>query len=156
MVDLVFRRATHADLGMIVDMLADDPIGASREDISRPLNAKYLAAFTAINTDPNQFLMVMEEAGDLVGFLQLSFIPGISRLGRWRGQIESVRIKSTRRGEGLGHRMLEWAIERCREKGCELVQLTTDKSRAKAHHFYEALGFKATHEGMKLDLAKVT
>ena len=156
MVDLVFRRATHADLGMIVDMLADDPIGASREDISRPLNAKYLAAFTAINTDPNQFLMVMEDAGDLVGFLQLSFIPGISRLGIWRGQIESVRINSTRRGEGLGQRMLEWAIERCREKGCELVQLTTDKTRYNTVHFYESLGFKATHEGMKLNLTKGT
>jgi ribosomal protein S18 acetylase RimI-like enzyme len=154
MSELVFRRASRADLEAIVDMLVDDMIGAKREDGSRPLNAKYLAAFAAIEADRNQYLLVVEEAGEIVGSLQLSFIPGIARLGMWRGQIEGVRIKSTKRGSGLGHKMFDWAIEQCRAKGCELVQLAMDKSRNDTLRFYESLGFKASHEGMKLDLTK--
>lgn len=154
MTDLIFRRATRADLEAIVDMLVDDYIGAKREDGSRPLNAKYLAAFAAIEADPNQFLLVVEEAGEIVGSLQLSFIPGIARLGIWRGQIEGVRIKSSKRGSGLGHKMFDWAIEQCRSKGCELVQLAMEKTRTETLRFYESLGFKASHEGLKLDLTK--
>ena len=152
MTDLIFRRATRADLEAIVDMLVDDMIGKGREDGSRPLNARYVAAFEAIARDENQFLLVVEEAGEIVGSLQLSFIPGIARLGMWRGQIEGVRIKSTKRGSGLGHKMFDWAIARCRDKGCELVQLAMDKTRLDTLRFYESLGFKASHEGMKLDL----
>ena len=154
MTDLIFRRATRADLEAIVDMLVDDYIGAKREDGSRPLNAKYLAAFAAIEADPNQFLLVVEEAGEIVGSLQLSFIPGIARLGIWRGQIEGVRIKLSKRGSGLGHKMFDWAIEQCRSKGCELVQLAMEKTRTETLRFYESLGFKASHEGLKLDLTK--
>ena len=154
MSDLIFRRATRADLEAIVDMLVDDMIGAKREDGSRPLNAKYIAAFDAIARDENQFLLVVEEAGEVVGSLQLSFIPGIARLGLWRGQIEGVRIKSSKRGSGLGHKMFDWAIDACRKKGCELVQLAMDKTRTDTLRFYESLGFKASHEGMKLDLSK--
>ncbi len=154
MTDLIFRRANRTDLEAIVDMLVDDYIGAKREDGSRPLNAKYLAAFEAIEADRNQFLLVVEEAGEIVGSLQLSFIPGIARLGMWRGQIEGVRIKSSKRGSGLGHKMFAWAIEQCRAKGCELVQLAMDKTRTDTLRFYESLGFKASHEGMKLDLTK--
>ncbi|WP_374378058.1 N-acetyltransferase family protein [Dongia sp.] len=154
MAGLVFRRATRDDLEAIVDMLVDDYIGAKREDGSRPLNAKYVAAFDAIAADPNQFLLVVEEAGEIVGSLQLSFIPGIARLGMWRGQIEGVRIKTSRRGGGLGHKMLDWAIAQCRAKGCELVQLAMDKSREDTLRFYESLGFKASHEGLKLDLTR--
>ncbi len=149
---LTFRRAHRADLEQIVDLLVDDVIGAKREDGSRPLNAKYIAAFEALERDANQFLAVVEENGEIVGCLQLSFIPGLSRLGMWRGQIESVRIKSSRRGSGLGHKMLHWAIEKCRAHDCELVQLAMDKTRADTLRFYESLGFKASHEGMKLEL----
>jgi ribosomal protein S18 acetylase RimI-like enzyme len=149
---LTFRRAHRADLEAIVDLLVDDVIGAKREDGSRPLNARYIAAFEAIARDENQFLAVVEDAGEIVGCLQLSFIPGLSRLGLWRGQIESVRIKSSKRGSGLGHKMFTWAIEQCRAKGCELVQLATDKTRVDTLRFYESLGFKASHEGMKLEL----
>jgi ribosomal protein S18 acetylase RimI-like enzyme len=152
MTNLTFRRAGRADLEAIVDLLVDDYIGAKREDGSRPLNAKYGAAFEAVARDENQYLAVVEDEGEIVGCLQLSFIPGIARLGMWRGQIEGVRIKSTRRGEGLGHKMFDWAIEQCRAKGCELVQLAMDKSRTDTLRFYESLGFKASHEGMKLDL----
>ncbi len=152
MPELTLRRATCADLAAIVDMLVDDVIGKSREDGSRPLNRKYIAAFEAIEADRNQFLMVVEEAGEVVGCLQLSFIPGLSRLGMWRGQVEGVRIKSSKRGSGLGHKMFDWAIAECRAKGCELMQLAMDKTRSDSLRFYESLGFKASHEGMKLDL----
>ncbi|CFN73684.1 acetyltransferase [Bordetella pertussis] len=96
---------------------------------------------------------MVERAGQIIGCLQLSFIPGLSRRGLWRGQIESVRVAASERGAGTGRALFEWAIAQCRDKGCGLVQLTTDKQRADARRFYESLGFKATHEGMKLDLA---
>ncbi|HEX2538790.1 MAG TPA: GNAT family N-acetyltransferase [Pseudolabrys sp.] len=150
--DLIFRRANAADLEDIVALLADDELGRRREDPDPPLNPRYIDAFAAIDADRNQFLAVVEEGGEIVGCLQLSFIPGLSRLGLWRGQIESVRIASSRRGGGLGKRMFEWAIDECRKRGCEIVQLTTDKSRADARRFYEQLGFVASHEGMKLAL----
>jgi ribosomal protein S18 acetylase RimI-like enzyme len=152
MSDLTFRRASAADLEDIVALLADDELGRKREDADPPLNPRYIDAFAAIDSDRNQYLAVVEEGGQIVGCLQLSFIPGLSRLGLWRGQIESVRISSARRGAGLGKRMFEWAIEECRKRRCEIVQLTTDKSRADARRFYESLGFVASHEGMKLAL----
>ncbi|MBO9331062.1 GNAT family acetyltransferase [Achromobacter sp. HZ01] len=149
---LVFRRARLADLPAIVAMLADDELGAARENPSLPLDPRYTAAFGAIAQDCNQFLAVLERDGSVVGCLQLSFIPGLSRLGQWRGQIESVRIASSARGAGLGRAMFEWAIEQCRVQGCSLVQLTTDRARPDARRFYESLGFKASHDGMKLSL----
>lgn len=152
MPDLTFRRATAADLEAIVALLADDMLGKAREDLGPPLNPRYATAFAAIDVDPNQYLAVVEEGGAIVGCLQLTFIPGLSRKGLWRGQVESVRISSTRRGGGLGRRMFEWAIEECRRRGCGVVQLTTDKARADARRFYEGVGFVASHEGMKLTL----
>jgi GNAT superfamily N-acetyltransferase len=145
----MMRRATVADLDAIVALLADDMLGAGRE---KPGDPAYAAAFAAIDADPNQYLAVAEEDGRVVGCLQLSFIPGLSRLGMWRGQIESVRIAASHRGAGLGRRMFEWAIEQCRARGCGLVQLTTDKARPDARRFYESLGFVSSHEGMKLSL----
>jgi ribosomal protein S18 acetylase RimI-like enzyme len=133
-------------------MLADDRLGCEREDSATPLNPKYADAFVAISRDPNQILTVVEYNGDLVGCMQLSFIPGLSRLGMWRGQIESVRIATGFRSEGIGRKMVEWAIAECRKRGCGLVQLTTDKSREEALQFYDSLGFRASHEGLKLDL----
>jgi ribosomal protein S18 acetylase RimI-like enzyme len=150
--EISFRRAVDSDLPGIIAMLADDELGLVREDTSIPLNAKYTRAFAAIEQDPNQILVVVEERDDLVGCLQLTFVPGLSRLGMWRGQIESVRIASGNRGKGLGRKMFEWAIAECRKRGCGLVQLTSDKSRGEALQFYESLGFSATHEGMKLIL----
>ena len=156
MQELRFRRATIGDLAGIVALLADDDLGKSREDASLPLNARYIAAFTAIDADPNQLLVCVEDGGRLVGCLQLSFIPGLSRLGLWRGQIESVRIVSARRGGGLGRKMFIWAIEECRRRGCGLVQLTTDKTRPDALRFYESLGFVTSHEGLKLSLQSIS
>jgi GNAT superfamily N-acetyltransferase len=142
-----FRRATAADLPAIVALLADDMLGAARE---KPGDPAYDAAFAAIEADPNQLLAVVEEDGRIVGCLQLSFIPGLSRRGLWRGQIESVRIAAGHRGAGLGRRMFDWAIATCLARGCGLVQLTTDKVRPDARRFYESLGFVASHDGMKL------
>jgi ribosomal protein S18 acetylase RimI-like enzyme len=152
MTEIVFRRAQSSDLPDIVALLADDDLGRSREDVSAPLNGKYVDAFDALQRDPNQLMAVLVADGVVAGCVQISFIPGLSRLGMWRGQIESVRIASSRRDDGLGRRLLEWAIAECRERGCGLVQLTTDKTRLDARRFYESLGFRASHEGIKLSL----
>lgn len=149
---VVFRQAMRADLEPIVALLANDALGAGREDPSLPLDSAYTDAFAAIERDQNQLLAVAEAGGRIVGTLQLSFIPGISRRGMARGLIEAVRIADDQRSAGLGQAMFEWAIAACRERGCALVQLTTDKSRPDAHRFYERLGFVASHEGYKLGL----
>lgn len=143
------RQATPEDLSAIVALLADDDLGKAREAPGDPC---YAEAFAAIAADPNQFLAVVDDGGEVVGCLQLSFIPGLSLKGMWRGQIESVRIATARRGQGLGHLMIDWAIAECRRRGCGLVQLTMNKSRKNSHRFYESLGFEATHEGFKLVL----
>jgi len=148
----LFRRAVFSDLPAIVAMLADDELGAKREDTRLPLRDEYLQAFEAINRDPNQFLAVAEIEGKVVGCLQITFIPGLSRIGLWRGQIESVRVSRDCRGGGIGRKMIIWAIEQCRARNCGAVQLTTDKSRLDAHRFYKSLGFIDSHEGMKLTL----
>jgi GNAT superfamily N-acetyltransferase len=152
MSDLLFRRATRDDLPAIVALLADDALGSQRESTRLPLDARYLAAFSEIEADANQQLVVAVSDNTVIGTLQLSFIPGIARLGAWRGQIEAVRIAASHRGDGLGERLLEWAIATCRARGCDLVQLTTDKQRHDAHRFYERLGFVASHEGYKRSL----
>lgn len=149
---MLMRAASVDDVPAIVALLVDDELGKLREDLGTPTNPRYLEAFAAIARDPNQLLAVADQDGQVVGCLQLTFIPGLSRLGMWRGQIEAVRVAATQRGSGLGRAMLLWAIEQCRARGCGLVQLTTDKRRTDAHRFYAALGFEASHEGMKLYL----
>jgi GNAT superfamily N-acetyltransferase len=152
MVSVEFRRAASDDLPAIVALLADDPIGSGRESAGAQLDPCYAAAFAAIERDPNQLLEVAERGGMVIGVLQLSFIPGLTRRGMWRGQIEGVRVAQAERGAGIGRAMLLWGIEECKKRGCGLVQLTSDKRRPEAHRFYEALGFQATHEGYKLSL----
>jgi ribosomal protein S18 acetylase RimI-like enzyme len=149
----VFRSARQSDLADIIRLLADDDLGSTREVVSDPTDARYLAAFAAIDADPNQLLAVArDQAGRVIGCLQLSFLPGLSRTGMWRGQIESVRIAKDHRGSGLGSQFIEWAIARCAEHGCGLVQLTSDKTRVDSIRFYEKLGFVASHEGLKRNL----
>lgn len=150
--DPVIRQATIRDLQAIVQLLADDELGRLRDSAGSPLDPRYTEAFAAITSDPNQRLTVLEDAGSVVGFLQISFVPGISHHGAWRGQIESVRIASARRGGGLGHKLLDWAVAECRSHACGMVQLTVDKSRPDALRFYRSLGFVASHEGLKLTL----
>lgn len=145
----VFRRAVAADLPALVAMLADDPLGAGREGAD---DSRYRHAFAAIDADPNQYLCTVELDGRIAGTLQLTFIAGLSRGGARRGQIEAVRVAREARGRGLGRAMMDWAIQRCREEGCAMVQLTTDRSRTDAHRFYERLGFENSHLGFKMAL----
>lgn len=149
MANVEIRRARADDVAAIIDMLADDPLGAKRE---RPGDPRYAEAFKEIDADPRQVLVVADAAGEVVGTLQLTFIPGLSRLGSTRALIEAVRVRSDQRGGGLGGRLIEWATDRAREQGAAMVQLTTDASRVDAHRFYERLGFVASHVGMKLAL----
>lgn len=146
---IAFRRARVADLPAIIALLADDPLGREREDVSLPPVPAYEAAFAAIDADANQLLAVVTDDDRVIGTLQITFIPGLSRRGALRGQIEGVRIAADRRGSGLGHRVFDWALSECRSRGCFMVQLTTDKSRSEAHRFYEQLGFAASHFGFK-------
>ena len=152
MESIVFRSALLSDVPAIVALLADDAIGSHREILGEPLDSRYVDAFRAIEADANQRLVVVVDGSEVIGTLQLSFIPGIARMGTWRGQIEAVRVAAHRRDSGLGQRMMEWAIDEFRGRHCGLVQLTTDKSRGDAHRFYERLGFVASHEGYKLAL----
>jgi ribosomal protein S18 acetylase RimI-like enzyme len=145
-----FRKATREDVKAIVSMLADDELGRQRENFTNPLPNSYYTAFDNIDNDPNQELIVVEDQVEIIGTLQLSFIQYITYQGGIRAQIEAVRIKRDRRGQGLGEQMFRWAINRAQERGAHLLQLTTDKQRPEAVKFYEKLGFTATHEGMKL------
>ena len=147
------RRAIKGDLPHILRLLADDQLGAAREDADDLV--PYERAFDAIDGDPAHLLVVGELAGEVVATFQLSYLPGLSRKGSWRAQIEAVRVSDALRGQGVGALMIQWAIEQARGRGCSLVQLTTDKSRTAAHRFYERLGFVASHEGMKLPLQPV-
>ena len=149
---LTFRLATEADLMIIVQMLADDPLGALREKIETPLPAAYVQAFARIQADPNQELTVAEMDGEIVGTFQLTFIQYLTHQGGRRAQIEAVRVSSAHRSKGIGAATFRYAIARATEKGCYVVQLTTDKKRPRAIQFYESLGFVATHEGMKRTL----
>lgn len=148
----LIRRANRADVPEIVRLLADDPLGQTREAFTDPLPESYYRAFEAIEADPTQFLAVVEQEGCIVGTFQLSFIPGLSRQGAWRAQLEAMRIDHALRNQGLGRVAMEWIIEYARARGCALLQLTTDKTRKDAHRFYQRLGFISSHEGMKLKL----
>lgn len=151
---VVLRRARAGDVRAIVDLLAADQLGARRDGARTAQElAAYQRAFAAIDADPAHLLVVGESGDRIVATLQLSFIPGLARRGAWRAQVEAVRVDRACRGSGLGSALMTWAIDEARRRGCALVQLTTDKSRADAHRFYERLGFVASHEGMKLALA---
>jgi GNAT superfamily N-acetyltransferase len=150
---VVLRRAAAEDVPAIVDLLAADQLGATRDGVNTAEDlAAYQQAFRAIDADPAHILMVAQASQQLVGTLQLSFIPGLARRGALRAQIEAVRVHESYRDRGLGAAMMGWAVEEARRRGCGLVQLTTDKARPDAHRFYERLGFVASHQGMKLRL----
>ncbi|WP_155057211.1 GNAT family N-acetyltransferase [Streptomyces blattellae] len=148
--DLEIRPAVKDDVPAIVAMLADDPLGAQRE--SPDDLTPYLAALERLSGDPNQHLVVAVREGRIVGTLQLTIIPGLSRKGSTRSIVEAVRIHADERGGGLGTQLIEWAVDESRRRHCRLVQLTSDASRTDAHRFYERLGFDASHVGFKLML----
>ncbi|MBM7551409.1 GNAT family N-acetyltransferase [Thalassobacillus pellis] len=147
-----FRIATEEDLDKIVEMLADDVLGSKRERYEQPLPKSYLQAFHAITADPNNELIVAYRNNNIIGVQQLTFIPYITHQGGWRATIEGVRTAPSARNSGVGTHLIQWAIKRAKDRGCHLIQLTTDKGRPDALRFYERLGFKATHEGLKLKL----
>lgn len=151
--DLRFRPATRDDLPAIVKLLADDPLGARREAYGEPLQASYYASFAAIERDPNNELVVVAGEGNrVIGVLQMTFIPCITYRGGWRALVEGVRVAAPLRSGGVGRQLFLWAIQRAKERGCHLLQLTSDKARPDAIRFYESLGFVASHEGMKMHL----
>ncbi|MFK3980473.1 GNAT family N-acetyltransferase [Micromonospora sp. NPDC050397] len=151
---MIYRVAGRTDVPAIVALLADDELGATREIVGEEVDAAYWAAFEAIDADPRNVLIVADHHGEVVGTMQLTFVPSLTRGGAERAEIEGVRVRADRRGSGLGRSMIEWAVEQARERGCGLVQLTTDKRRMAAHRFYSRLGFQASHEGMKLPLRR--
>jgi GNAT superfamily N-acetyltransferase len=150
--NLEYREATTSDLRILVEMLADDKLGAAREDTNLVLNQGYTEAFAHIKQDPNNELIVVEQHGQVVGMLQLTFIPYLTHIGSWRCLIEGVRIHREHRASGLGSQFFNWAIARAKQRKCALVQLTSDKQRPDAIRFYQSLGFQASHEGFKLKL----
>ncbi len=147
-----FQQARIDDLPKIVRMLADDFLGSQRERFEDPLPESYREAFREIEADPNNELIVAELEGEIVGTMQLTFTPSISFQGGKRCTAESVRVDKKYRGQGIGHEMMLWAIERAKERGCISIQLTTNSERTDAHRFYSNLGFSASHVGMKLGL----
>ncbi len=147
-----FREATSKDLPEVVRMLADDFLGATRERYENPLPESYVKAFEEIETDKNNELIVAEIEGEIVGTLQITFTPSISFQGGKRATVESVRVDAKHRGKGLGKDLMHWAIERAKREGCHILQLTTNSDRTDAHRFYENLGFKGSHLGMKIYL----
>ena len=148
----IIRAARREDLGAIVGLLADDELGRQREATDKTPSAPYLRAFEQIDRDPRNELVVVEEEGRVVATLQLTYVPSLTHRGGERAQVEGVRVAAGHRGRGTGRLLLGWVVERARERGCGMVQLATDKRRPDALRFYEALGFEATHEGMKLRL----
>lgn len=149
---VLFRQASHEDLPDIVRMLADDELGSQREIVEDPLPELYYTAFEQISCDPNHELIVAELDGKVIGTLHLIFLPSISYQGGLRSQVESVRVDRQFQNQGLGSEMMRWTIGRAKERGAHLMQLTTHNSREDAHRFYERLGFKKSHLGMKLNL----
>ena len=150
--DLHVRDAAAEDLPQLVAILADDPIGREFETRDEDARDQYAAAFEAIRaSDSNQLIVAVSE-GAIVGMLQVTYSPGLNRRGSWRATIETVRVRSDKRRLGIGAVLMRTAIRRARQRGCGIVQLTAHISRVDAHRFYEALGFQATHVGMKLPL----
>ncbi|MFE7757287.1 GNAT family N-acetyltransferase [Streptomyces sp. NPDC057429] len=150
MSDLEIRPAALTDIPAVVAMLADDPLGAQRESLDDL--SPYVAAFRRLADDPNQHLVVAVREERVVGTLQLTVVPGLSRRGATRSVIEGVRVHADERGGGLGTQLIQWAVDESRRQDCQLVQLTSDATRTDAHRFYERLGFAASHVGFKLTL----
>jgi GNAT superfamily N-acetyltransferase len=150
--NLQFRLAGRADVPSIVRLLADDDLGSQRERYEDPLPEAYYSSFEQIEQDPNHELIIAERNGEVIGTLHLMFLPSISFQGGLRAQIESVRVDKPFQSQGIGSAMMQWSMQRAKQRGARIVQLTTHKTRVDAHRFYERLGFNGTHLGMKLSL----
>jgi GNAT superfamily N-acetyltransferase len=149
--DVTFRQARAEDLDAIVALLTDDPLGATRESGEGSADA-YARAFAEIEADPNNFVIVADDNGEVVGTFQITFIPNISFEGGRRALVEAVRIADSHQGTGLGRAMMAHAADLARERDCKIVQLTSNKQRPGAIAFYEKIGFEPSHIGFKLHL----
>jgi N-acetylglutamate synthase-like GNAT family acetyltransferase len=148
---ITIRHARRDDVGVIVAMLADDPLGSARERLEDPLPASYFRAFEALEHASHIQLVVAEdEDGAVIGCLQLCILPGLSSQGASRGLIEDVRVATHCRSRGVGEKIVQWAIAEARVKGCALVELLTHSTRVDAQRFYARLGFQPSHVGMTL------
>jgi GNAT superfamily N-acetyltransferase len=150
--NIIFRKANRTDVPEIARLLMDDNLGSSREQYNDNIPSSYYSAFDAINLDKNNYLVVAELDGKIIDTMQLTFITYLTYQGGKRLQIEGVRIDKTVRGQGIGQEMFKWAIDKAKEEGCHVVQLTTDKKRPEALKFYKKLGFVDSHEGLKFHL----
>lgn len=149
---ILFRAATYTDVPSIVRLLADDELGSLREMYENPIPESYYSAYEAIAKDRNHELIVAELDGEVIGTLHLMFLPSLSFQGGLRAQVESLRVDNLHQNQGVGSQMMKWAIQQAKDRNAHIVQLTTHESRTDAHRFYERLGFKGTHLGMKLSL----
>ncbi len=150
--ELNFCIAKESDLPDLVNMLMDDSLGAAREDGSIPINQRYVDMFHFIDQDKNNEIIVAENKSKAIGMLHMTYIPCLTHIGSWRCLIEGVRVATEFRGHGVGTQFFQWAIQRARERGCYIMQLTSNKKRTDAIRFYHKLGFTASHEGFKFDL----
>ena len=153
--NLTHRKARIADLPRLMELLLEDELGASRESKLATVHENYIKAFHKIDSDPNQYLMVVENGNEIIGACHLTIMPSLTFIGSTRMQIEAVRVAGKYRGQKIGSWMFDQAISYAKENDVSIVQLTTNKKRPKAKHFYEKLGFEASHEGMKLYLEQV-
>jgi GNAT superfamily N-acetyltransferase len=149
---LSFRNARPDDLPFIIALIVEDSVIQTGDEPADAGHADYTDALAAIDADPNEEMIVVENDGERIGCFQLSYLPGLMRRGMWRGQIEVVHVGDAWQNRGFGTEMMRWAVERCRQRGCGLVQLTSNKKRPDAHRFYERLGFSKSHEGFKIYL----
>jgi len=147
---LIIRDATRADLPAILELMAQDAMSHTLNAV--PLMPEHERALVEIQAHPDHRIVVAELNGEAAGTMQLSYLPGLGGGGRWRAQVEAVRVRRDLRSRGIGRQMMQWAIERARERGCFLVQLTTNQKRIDAQRFYARLGFQPSHVGMKLYL----
>jgi GNAT superfamily N-acetyltransferase len=152
MSELTFRYATEADLQPVVQLLADDEYAEAREKGGESVAPEYIDAFAAMQKMPGNRILLAEQDGRIVGSMQLTILPGLSRRGTTRAIIEAVRVASDLRGANIGTRLMKHAIAEARAAGCKLVQLTSDKRRTRAHLFYRRLGFEQSHAGFKMEL----
>jgi len=150
--ELNFRKAKESDLPKLIDMLMDDSLGATSEDGSFPINQRYIDMFHFIDQDKNNEIIVAENNGMAIGMLHMTYIPCLTHIGSWRCLVEGVRVAAHYRGHGIGTQFFEWAIQRAKERGSYIMQLTSNKKRVNAIRFYHKLGFRASHEGFKFDL----
>jgi GNAT superfamily N-acetyltransferase len=146
---LTYRNAKPADLPFIIGLIVEDSVVSTNDDAADAMHADYVDALAAIDADPNQEMIMVEQNGAPIGCFQITYLPGLMRRGMWRGMIEVVHVADGQRGQGIGSEMMHWALDRCRDRGCGMVQLTSNKKRPDAHRFYERLGFKKSHEGFK-------